>query len=252
MLGGRVVLWAAAHSWDACCILGAAWLCEHLRSACPHACQGVEMWWDPMYPHWVFWTMTAGSTVGLSLPHHTDTVWKHYHMEAEQTLHVAMQDQPACYRCTDVWGACLCRSRQGQCWLSVSIHPENLMTGLKATMCLTFLVSGHRLGKELFSLLQSTVLLQKVSKHHCGSAPAESVGIQIKWDRFWTGYCTSFLCIHPWLHICGQMGCQPASCMTHYQLRKHRPLPGELLFDQSHRPTEAEIKTSTGQQGTKL
>lgn len=38
-------------------------------------------------PHWVFWTMTAGSTVGSSLPHHTDMVWKHYHMEAEQTVH---------------------------------------------------------------------------------------------------------------------------------------------------------------------
>lgn len=181
MLGGKVILWAAAHSWDACCTQGTTWLCEHLHSACPHACPGVETWWDPMYPHWVFWTMTTGNTVVSSLPHRIDMVWKHYHMEAEQTLYIAMWVQPVCYWCTDVWGGCLCRSRellkQGQCWLSVSIHPENLMTGLKATMCLTFSVSGQRLGKELFLLLQSTVMLQKVSKHHCGTAPAETVGI---------------------------------------------------------------------------
>lgn len=74
--------------------------------------------------------------------------------------------------------------QQGQCWLAVPDHPDGLTMGLKATEHPTASVSAHRLGKKLFLFRQSTFLLQKVSKHQCGSGPAESAGIQIKQDRF--------------------------------------------------------------------
>lgn len=74
--------------------------------------------------------------------------------------------------------------QQGQCWLAVPDHRDGLTMGLKATVHPTASVSAHRRGKKLFLFLQSTVLLQKVSKHQCGSGPVESAGIQIKQDRF--------------------------------------------------------------------
>ena len=163
-----------------------------------------------------FWARTAGSMVGLPLPHSTGTAWKHYPLKVEQMLHIALWDQEVCYQHADVWGGLAALTKAtapAGTVLAGHSDPSPWPTDGSEGCCahsqactLQLQCLCTTLKRSYFYSYSQQCCSERSVNTSRGSVPANSAGIQIKWDRFWTRYCTLLLCNDPWLHAYRQHG----------------------------------------------